>query len=203
MSDAGPSPWSALLADAETRRALWRQVAEIIEQHTEHVAELRVAPPLAPDAIRHMLAPCDFSRHLVPADAVAFAAAGLTEYQVHTPHPRYFGLFNPAPTTMGIAGDTLAAAFNPQIAAWSHSPFAAEVERHVLRAMGSRFGYTEAATDGTFASGGAEANHTAVLVALAAAFPQFGSAGVRALPGQPRLYTSGEAHHSFRKAARM
>src|SRR5579884_3886964 len=185
MSDAGPSPWSALLADAETRRALWRQVAEIIEQHTEHVAELRVAPPLSPDAIRHMLAPFDFSRPLVPADAVAFAAAGLTEYQVYTPHPRYF------------------AAFNPQIAAWSHSPFAAEVERHVLRAMGSRFGYTEAATDGTFASGGAEANHTAVLVALAAAFPQFGSAGVRALPGQPRLYTSGEAHHSFRKAARM
>jgi glutamate/tyrosine decarboxylase-like PLP-dependent enzyme len=102
---------------------------------------------------------------------------------------------------MGIAADALAAAFNPQIAAWSHSPFAAEVERHLVRALGARFGFSE--TDGAFASGGAEANHTAVVVALSAAFPEFNAAGVRCLPAQPVLYTSREAHHSFRKAARM
>ena len=36
------------------------------------------------------------------------------------------------------------AAFNPQIAAWSHSPFAAEVERHLVRAFGRRMGYEAA-----------------------------------------------------------
>jgi glutamate/tyrosine decarboxylase-like PLP-dependent enzyme len=196
-------PWSALLAGSQTRRALWRQLADVIEQHTTHVDELRVAPRLDPDAIRRTLAPCDFSRPMSPADAVAFAAAGLTEYQVHTPHPRYYGLFNPAPTMMGIAGDTLAAAFNPQMAAWSHSPFAVEVERHLVRALGVRFGYDESSVDGAFASGGAEANHTALLVALSAAFPEFALQGVRGLASQPVLYVSGEAHHSFRKAARM
>ena len=35
---------------------------------------------------------------------------------------------------MGIAADALVAAFNPQLAAWSHSPFAAEVEQHLVRA---------------------------------------------------------------------
>src|SRR5207344_2531572 len=117
-----------------------------------------------------------------PADPLAaldFAVNGLWKHQVHTPHPRYYGLFNPAPSTMGIAADTLVAAFNPQIAAWSHSPFAAEVERHLVRAFGARLGYAE--TDGVFCSGGAEANHTALLAALGSTFPAFGERGVRAL----------------------
>ena len=81
----------------------------------------------------------------------------LWQYQTHTPHPRYFGLFNPAPTTMGIAADTLVAAFNPQLAAWSHSPLSIEIEQHVIRLLGARFGYDPASTDGAFTSGGAEA----------------------------------------------
>ena len=134
---------------------------------------------------------------------MAWIAGGLRDLQVHTPHARYFGLFNPAPTTMGIAADTLVAAFNPQLAAWSHSPLAAEIEAHLVRALGERFGYDPAATEGVFASGGAEANHTAVLCALTHRFPDFGSRGVRALDGQPVLYTSGQSHHSFAKAARL
>jgi glutamate/tyrosine decarboxylase-like PLP-dependent enzyme len=104
---------------------------------------------------------------------------------------------------MGIAADALVAAFNPQLAAWCHSPFAVEVEQHVIRALGSRFGYNPATTDGTFASGGMEANHTAVLTALTARFPEFGSGGVRALAAPPLLYVSAEAHHSFHKAAKL
>src|SRR5581483_11967720 len=148
MSAERHDPWSALLADAKTRRELWRQVSEIVETHAEKVDELRVAPRLNPAAIRGLLAECDFTEPMAPGEAVEFAAKALAEHQVHTPHPSYFGLFNPAPTTMGIAADTLVAAFNPQIAAWSHSPFAAEVERHLVRAFGVRFGYEESGTDG-------------------------------------------------------
>jgi glutamate/tyrosine decarboxylase-like PLP-dependent enzyme len=122
---------------------------------------------------------------------------------VHTSHPRYFGLFNPAPTTASIAADTLVAAFNPQMAAWSHNPFAAEVERHLVRAFGERFGYQIEETDGTFCSGGAEANHTALLTALVQHFPAFAREGLRALPAQPVFYVSSQSHHSFLKAARL
>jgi glutamate/tyrosine decarboxylase-like PLP-dependent enzyme len=95
------------------------------------------------------------------------------------------------------------AAFNPQLAAWSHSPLAIEIEQHLVRALGARFGYDPAHCDGTFASGGMEANHTAVLTALVQAFPEFSRLGVRALAAQPVLYASAEAHHSLLKAARL
>lgn len=190
-----------LLLDQATRAALWERLVDAIEGHVEGVSSLPVAPRLDPSALRAELQRATFEAPMDPLDALELALAGLRRHQVHTPHPRYFGLFNPAPATMGIAADALVAAFNPQIAAWSHSPFAAEVERHLVRVFGRRLGYPEA--DGAFCSGGAEANHTAVLAALTDAFPSFGDGGVRSLDARPVLYVSAEAHHSFLKAARL
>jgi glutamate/tyrosine decarboxylase-like PLP-dependent enzyme len=149
------------------------------------------------------LKPFDFIANTTPESAIDFAAAGLSRWQVHTPHPRYFGLFNPAPTTMGIAAETLVAAFNPQLAAWSHSPFAVEVEQHVIRAIGVKFGYEAESCDGAFCSGGMEANHTALLAGLTRCFPGFAEHGLQGLAGEPVLYASSESHHSFLKAARL
>lgn len=193
----------SLLLDEEARRELWAELIGSIERYTEDVAQGRVTPELAPRKIRALLGACDFSTPLEPLEALRFAVRALSEYQTHTPHPRYYGLFNPAPATMSIAADALVAAFNPQLAAWSHSPFAIEVEQHLIRCISERFGYDPETADGSFCSGGAEANHTALLTALTAAFPEFGGKGVRALPAQPVFYVSAESHHSFLKAARL
>jgi glutamate/tyrosine decarboxylase-like PLP-dependent enzyme len=192
-----------LLLDASERQTLWSRLIERIEQYTREVSELRVTPELNPNAIQAYLADFDFEHPISPLQAVDAAADGLTRWQVHTSHPSYFGLFNPAPTTMGIAADALVAAFNPQMAAWSHNPFAAEVEARLVRALGEKFGYDSETVDGTFASGGMEANHTAVLTALTSRFPSFVDDGLRGLPAQPVLYASSESHHSLLKAARM
>lgn len=188
---------------ADDREQLWRTVTEEVERYFDGVSSRPVSPVLDPAGLRKVLASFDFESPLTPRQAVAVAVDGLSRWQVHTPHPRYFGLFNPAPTAMGIAADTLVAAFNPQIAAWSHNPFAAEVELHVIRALGERFGYQADTIDGTFCSGGMEANHTALLTALVYRFPQFSERGLRSLSGQPVFYVSRESHHSFLKAARM
>jgi glutamate/tyrosine decarboxylase-like PLP-dependent enzyme len=193
----------ALRLDDKTRGELWRRLVEAIESYLNGVGEARVAPPLDVEAIRGALAPFDFAQPVAPVAALDFAVESLWRWQVHTPHPRYFGLFNPAPTTMGIAGDALVAAFNPQLAAWSHSPMAAEIEQHLIRSLGGRFGFDPARIEGTFTSGGAEANHTALLTALTRAFPEIGRRGLLALRSQPVLYVSPEAHHSFLKAARL
>lgn len=192
-----------LLLDESTRAALWHQLAGIVEGHLKHIAEQPVAPPAEPGKIRALLAPFDFQRPLDPAEVVERMAEGLRQFLVHTPHPGYYGLFNPAPTTMGIAADALTAVFNPQLASWNHSPLPVELENHLVRAFGSRFGYDAAHCDGTFASGGAEANHTAVLAALVHTFADFGRRGVRGLPAQPMMYASAEGHHSLLKAARL
>jgi glutamate/tyrosine decarboxylase-like PLP-dependent enzyme len=189
-----------LSLDGAQREALWREVVEQIARFEDGVREVSVAPALDPPAIRALLAGVEFQTPRPPLDAVRFVVEALWASQVHTSNPRYFGLFNPAPSAMGVVADTLTAAFNPQLAAWSHAPFANEVEMHLIRALGEKFGYTEG--DGTFASGGAEANHTAVICALVSRFPEFSRHGLRALPGQPAIYISQQAHHSFLKAAR-
>jgi glutamate/tyrosine decarboxylase-like PLP-dependent enzyme len=192
-----------LRLDDEHRNAVWAELTSILDDYSAHVDSWPVTPELNPEKIRALLAPCDFSSPADPVAALQLAANGLRHYQVHTPHPRYYGLFNPAPTTMGIVADALIAGFNPQLAAWSHSPFAVEVENHLIRAIGSRFGYSSSAVDGAFASGGMEANHTAVLAALTRQFPDFAAKGLRGLDAQPVFYVSSESHHSFLKAARL
>ncbi len=192
-----------LMLDNQTRAALWPRVVETIETYLTQIETARVAPKLDVEKIRSTLFACDFTKPLYALDAVDFVAEQLWEHLVHNGHPRYFGLFNPASTTMSIVADALVAAFNPQLAAWSHSPFPVEVENHLVRAFGERFGYDPAITDGTFCSGGSEANHTALLTALTNAFPEFNEGGARALPAQPVFYISSQGHHSFLKAAKM
>ncbi len=192
-----------LLLEETERAALWRQLTETIENHINRVSELPVAPEIDVAEIRSRLAFFDFAEPLAPLAALDFAARNLREFQVHTPHPSYFGLFNPAPTAMGIAADALVAAFNPQLAAWSHSPFASEVEQHLIRAFAARFGYDALNADGTFCTGGAEANHTALIAALVRHFPNFENEGLRGLEKQPVFYVSSQSHHSLVKAARF
>jgi len=108
-----------LSLDNRARIQLWEQIVETIETYLARVRQARVAPELDPEKIRSLLIPQTFAQPLSPRQAVDFAVRGLWDYQVHTPHPRYFGLFNPAPTTMGIAADALVAAFNPQLATWT------------------------------------------------------------------------------------
>ncbi|HVT61145.1 MAG TPA: pyridoxal-dependent decarboxylase [Thermoanaerobaculia bacterium] len=194
---------SDLMLPAAERKELWRRLIAAVESYAEGVGQARVAPLLDPAELRELLGRFDFKVPVEPPAALDFALDGLWRHQVHTPHPRYFGLFNPAPTTLGVAADTLVAAFNPQLAVWSHNPFAAEVEQHLVRALAGRFGYPPEQSEGTLTSGGAEANHTALAVALLASFPEVGRRGLLALRGQPVLYVSAQAHHSFLKAARL
>jgi len=192
-----------LSLDPSIRTELWQRLAEVIENYATRVDGARVTPELDPEKIRSLLKPFDFKQSLDPIEAMNFVADGLWQHQVHVSHRRYFGLFNPAPTTISIVADALAAAFNPQLAAWSHSPLAVEIEQHLVRAFAERFGYDPTNSAGTFASGGAEANHTGLLTALVHNFPHFARAGLRGLEAQPVFYVSSQSHHSFMKASRL
>jgi glutamate/tyrosine decarboxylase-like PLP-dependent enzyme len=192
-----------LSLDAKSRTTLWRQIVESIESYSSEVGDMGVAPEVRAGAVRDLLRPFDFARPLEPTAAVDFAVDVMRRYHMHNAHPRYFGLFVPAPTTMGIAADALAAAFNPALGAWSLSPIAVEIESHLVRAFGDQFGYEPSSCDGVFTTGGSEATHTALLTALVSKFPNFNRGGLRSVDAQPVLYASSESHHSIHKAARL
>ncbi|TDB92935.1 pyridoxal-dependent decarboxylase [Actinomadura sp. 7K534] len=181
--------------------ALWRHVTELLADERGSIAGRAVSAPADAGALRAAIEAYDFERPAAPEAVIGEVADLLREATVHTTHPRYFGLFNPTPTLMGIVGETLAAAFNPQLAAWSHAPAAAEIEAHLLRFLGGRLGYPPERVAGSFTSGGAEANMTAVLLALTRAWPRYGTEGLRALPGRPVMYASAESHLAWLKIA--
>lgn len=198
MNALTPHP---LFLDEPTRSGLWRRLAEIAEAYVRDVSDLPVEQLPSQDLVRSMLERFDFIKGLTPVEAIEEVAEAMRRMQTHTAHPRYFGLFNPAPTSIGVIGDALAAVFNSQLAAWSHSPFAVEAERYLIRSIGSRF--DPSFQYGCFTSGGAEANLTAMVSALVQVFPSFATGGVRSLAGAPIAYVSAAAHHSFVKAARV
>ena len=162
-----------------------------------------ITPQVTPEEIRtYLTSRYDFKKSVPLDEIVADVEQMLHKWQVQVTHPRYFGLFNPSVTLASIVADTLAAMYNPQLAVWRTSPAANEIERHTLAWLAGKFGLPGNAI-ATFTSGGAEANLSAVTVALTRAFPEFGERGLRALAAAPTLYLSAEAHHSFNKIAHM
>ena len=162
-----------------------------------------IVPLVTPQEIRSYLASrYDFTRPQTLDDVCADVERMLRTWQVQVTHPRYFGLFNPSVTLASIIADTLVAMYNPQLATWRTSPAANEIERHTLAWLMGKFGLPADAI-GCFTSGGAEANLSAVVVALTRAFPDYGEHGLRGLSASPAIYATGEAHHSFNKIAHM
>ena len=185
------------------REALWSCLQGAIENYYRNTASLRVTPTLSQPEILNYITRHSLDTPLAsPEEALTHVVNGMTQYAVHPPHPRYFGLFNPRAAFPGVMADALTAAFNPQLAAWSHSPFAVEVEDYLVREIGGAFGYDEDQRDGVFTTGGAEANLTAVLIALTKKFPAYAEEGLPGMPKRPMIYTSSESHHSVTKAVR-
>src|SRR4051812_34010756 len=162
-----------------------------------------IVPNVVPEEIRRHLGACyDFAKPMEFDEIIADVERMLQVWQVQVTHPRYFGLFNPSVTSASVIADTIAAIYNPQLATWRTSPAASEIERHTLAWMSSKFGLPSE-TIANFTTGGAEANLSAVIVALTRAFPGYGETGLRGLSASPTLYLTGESHHSFNKIAHM
>jgi len=187
----------------EPRERAWERVHEEIGRLPHEIRDLPVATAVSAREMRAQLAGYDF-REPLPLDRVAGDLVRLLrERSVQVTHPRYFGLFNPSVREAGVVADTLVALFNPQLAAWSHAPAVNEIERLTLARLAGLLGFDAGTTAAHFTSGGAEANLTAVLVALSERIPEVAEEGLVGLGARPTFYVSREAHHSFAKVARM
>lgn len=166
----------------------------------ERVARGSVVPTIDMTQLRSELGEFDFHTPVSLGELLPWTIAQLEHGVVHMTNPRYFGLFNPAPSFPALCGDRLTGAFNPQLATATTSPAAVEIESHVIRAVARRAGLPPEST-GHFTSGGSEANYTAVLCALTQANEGFASEGARAFSGPPVFYISRESHLAWVKIA--
>ncbi len=194
------APDPALFPNPAARRDGEALLTELLADLPERLAGHPVAPALDLAAARAVLEEFDFVAPR-PLEALLPWVVGLLEQGVtQIGHPRYFGLFNPAPTLPAQLADRIAAAFNPQLASATTSPAAVAIEAHTIRAVAARAGLP-AGSGGHFTTGGAEANFTALICALTAAHAEFGRIGARAFAGQPMLYASADSHLAWLKIA--
>jgi len=190
----------ALLPSADERRRIedWL-TGELLDALTRLQAG-PVTPTIDIAGFRAELQSEDFSRPRALEDVLRWTIERMQHGIVQMANPRYFGLFNPGPTFPAQCADRVTSLFNPQLASSASSPVPVELESHVIRAVGRRAGLGEGVT-GHFATGGSEANYTALLCALTAAHPGFGADGARAFSGPPKFYTSRECHIAWLKIA--
>jgi glutamate/tyrosine decarboxylase-like PLP-dependent enzyme len=184
-------------------QAAFDEVRKTASEMESLIANGPIVPTVAPEEIRsYLTSRYDFNKPLELDDVISDVEQMLRKWQVHVTHPRYFGLFNPSVTFASIVADLLVAMYNPQLATWRTSPAANEIERHTLSWLAGKFGLPDC-TISNFTSGGEESNLSAVVVALAHAFPDLAEGGLRKLARSPAIYLSGSAHHGFLKIARM
>jgi glutamate/tyrosine decarboxylase-like PLP-dependent enzyme len=166
----------------------------------ERVAQGSVVPTFNLAAFKSELAGFDFQAPRPIDELLSWSIAQLEHGVVHMTHPRYFGLFNPAPTFPAECADRIVGAFNPQLATWTTAPAAVEIEAHVLNAVARRAGLPPESV-GHCTSGGTEANFTALNCALTRSNPRFATDGARAFSGPPVFYISRESHLAWLKIA--
>jgi aromatic-L-amino-acid/L-tryptophan decarboxylase len=135
-----------------------------------------------------------------PATVLDDICREMVDQGFHVPAANYFGLMNPTPTYMGFLGEALVAALNPQLATLARSQLASKIEVEALRWIGERVGWP-GEFNGTFTSGGNEANFSGMAMALAWRFPAAIEDGIATIGAQPVVYASSESHHSLDKSA--
>ena len=194
------APVHELFPDPATRTSISDRLTRELESALARVAHGPAAPVTNAAAAQAALARFDFADPQ-PLDALLTWAIGQLEHgATHMTHPRYFGLFNPAPSFPAECADRIAGAFNTQLASATTSPAAVAIENHVIQAVAARAGLPAGAA-GHFTSGGSEANATAVIAALTRACPGYAEHGVRAFAGPPMIYVSRESHLAWVKIA--
>jgi len=199
--------------DRETRRKLGYQLIDAINDYFSSLPERAVQLPLEARTFGQL---SDRMPDLgASAEAVLDEACReLVDKGFHVPSANYFGLMNPTPTYMAVLAEALVAALNPQLATLARSQLASKIESESVRWIGERIWRSadpspaarddknrKVAFDGTFTSGGNEANFSALALALATHFPESVEEGVAAIGAKPVLYASAESHHSLDKSA--
>lgn len=125
--------------DGERFRALGHSLVDQIASLLESVPRGPVTRHESPAAVREALG-LNSGLPDTGTDAatlLASTAQQLFEHSLFNGHPRFFGYITSSPAPIGILGDFLASAVNPNVGAWTLSPRLLPLRRarHQLRRL--------------------------------------------------------------------
>jgi len=208
MSDIPPAPFrtrpgdSPLSLDPELFRSIGHALVDRIANSLATIPAGPVTPGESPEQVRALLdsGAALPERGMDPAELMRSTADLLFSHSLFNGHPRFLGYVTASPAPIGMLGDLLAAAVNPNVGAWTLSPAATEIEAQTVRWVAELIGYPTTC-GGLFVSGGNMANFIGFVAARAAATG--GRLRMSGLGGAPRLrvYASTETHTWIQKAA--
>src|SRR5215217_3888068 len=191
---------SSLDVTDEALREISSQATQLVHDYVTTVAE---RPVRAENYAGKTLESIDAapSAEGVPLDQLFKECRAIMDLSRHNGHPRFFGYVASPSTPIGAYADLIASALNANITCWRSGPAGTEIERMVVRWLGSLIGYDRDA-NGLLTSGGSMANMIALLIAnRRKSGRNTARHGLWNSGPAMTLYASEEAHLSIAKAA--
>ena len=195
-----------LAMDAATFRQAGHRLVDRLAELMESIPRRPVTRGETPAAVREALGlggPLP-EQGEDPTALLERTAGLLFDHSLFNAHPRFFGYITASPAPIGVLGDLIASATNPNVGAWILSPAATEIEAETVRWIAQLIGYPTTC-GGLLLSGGNVAN-TVCLLAARAAMTDWdvrveGICGASsAARRRPWIYTSAETHTWLQKA---
>lgn len=192
-----------LAMEPERFRQLGHELVDEIAGFMETLPSRPVSPGVGPDLQRGLLPEGPLPEQGEEAGQLLRGALRLlSDHGTFNAHPRFFGYITGSPAPIGVLGDLLASAMNPNCGSWMLGQAATAVEEQTVRWISQLIGYRADAT-GLLVSGGNVANYTCFLAArTAVAQWPVREAGLAAAAARPLVvYASSETHTWVQKAA--
>ena len=184
----------------EEFRRIGHHLVDRVASLLESMPDRKVTEGDSPSDIRQLLPNGALADHGQPPEKLLDDATTLLlDHSLYNGHPKFWGYITGSPAPLGMLGDLLAAAVNPNVGAFVLSPVATELEKQTVRWVAELIGFPPTC-GGIMVSGGNMANFVAFLAARHAKAPwDIRQKGLRAGP-QLVTYASKETHTWIQKA---
>ncbi len=120
-------------------------------------------------------------------------------YSVRTGHKQFFNQLFSGFSLPGFLSDVFTSLTNTSMATYELAPLATLIEQELIQEINSLIGFNDG--EGSFVTGGSNANLIAMLCARNKAFPKIKKQGIQL--NNLTVFISDQAHYSFLKAANL
>lgn len=191
---------STLLISEEEINALSSGVNELVTEYFAEISNLPVFPQTSAGKTIAQVG-SQLSTEGEPLEKLLADCRAIISGSRHNGHPRSFGYVASPATPAGAFADLIASTLNTNVTSWRSGPAATEIERLVIRWLGSLIGYDEDAR-GLLTSGGSMANLIALLIAhRTKSKDDTANKGLWISGAKMTIYASDQIHMSIPKAA--